>query len=205
MQQLDVFESFVPLGSAEYCQKLKEIHRFDCFLARPRKGRLGDFTIKSGMVPKITVNVNLNRYNFLITYLHEVAHCVVYWKYKNKRAGSILPHGVEWKHAFRMLLQPVMNLEIFPEDILPHLLHYAKNPKASTSGDQRLYAALKRHDDQTDLSNKIALEHLPEGVTFVFQKRKFTKGAVRRTRVLCVDNSNLRAYTIPLHALVEKD
>lgn len=205
MQQLYAFESFVPPGAAEYCNSLKATHQFDCYLARPRKGRLGDFTIKPGMVPKITVNVDLNPYNFLITYLHEVAHCIVYRKYKNKRAGSVLPHGVEWKTEFSLLLQPVMHLAFFSADILPHLLHYARNPKASTSADQHLYAALKRHDDQAVIDNKIALEHLPEGVTFVFQKRKFTKGAVRRTRVLCVDNSNLRAYTIPLHALVEKD
>jgi SprT protein len=205
MQQIDTFESLVPLGAAAYCKRLQEMYAFDCYLARSRKGRLGDFTIKQGMTPKITVNVDLNRYNFLITYLHEVAHCIVYSKYKKKRTTSILPHGLEWKNEFRLLLLPVMNVEFFPDDILPHLLNYAQKPKASTSGDEHLYASLKRYDDRASMDDKIALEHLPEGVTFVFQKRKFTKGAVRRTRVLCVDNSNLRTYTIPLHALVEKD
>jgi hypothetical protein len=54
---------------------------------------------------RITVNVNLNPYNFLVTYLHEVAHLEVYRQYKRRQP----PHGKAWKTHFRLLLIPVMS------------------------------------------------------------------------------------------------
>jgi hypothetical protein len=124
--------SYLPDGAVDYCQKLYQTHRFDFFLSRPRRTRLGDFTVKPGIIPRITVNINLNPYSFLITYLHEVAHCVVHYKYKGRGRRKVAPHGPEWKYEFRELLLPVMNESIFPGDILAHLLRYAQNPAAST-------------------------------------------------------------------------
>lgn len=195
--------SYVPDGAAEYCQELYRTHRFDFFLSRPRRTRLGDFTVKPGMVPRITVNVNLNPYSFLITYLHEVAHCVVHEKYKGRGRRRVAPHGAEWKHEFGELLVPVMYESIFPKDILVHLLRYAQNPAASTGGDQKLFNALRKYDEQELNTGKVCLFQLDEGTNFVFQNRTFTRGTLRRTRVLCTDKASQRLYTIPAHALVE--
>ncbi|REA56566.1 hypothetical protein DSL64_26495 [Dyadobacter luteus] len=203
MKHSVTFESYVPKASVAWCQHLFENSDFDFFLARPRRTRLGDFTIKRGFRPRITVNVNLNAYNFLITYLHEVAHYIVYKKYKSTSRNRIAPHGVEWKREFRALLLPVMNEGIFPSDVLVPLLKYAVSPKASTGADQDLYNALKKHDDPSITLNKTALIHLADGADFVFQNRLFIKGEVRRTRVLCIDKVSQRRYTIPAHALVE--
>ena len=193
---------YVPQAALAYCEHLYQTNNFNFFLSRPRRTRLGDFTIKPGITPRITVNVNLNPYNFLITYLHEIAHYVVY----NTRKGlkkRVAPHGIEWKTAFNSLLQPVMNEQVFPEDILKPLMIYAMNPKASTGGDQILYNALKKYDDPSVSINKTALIHLDEGADFVFHDRLFVRGSVRRTRVLCTDKVSQRRYTIPAHALVE--
>jgi hypothetical protein len=197
------FEPHVPQLAYSYCKQLHQIYKFDFFLSRPRQSRLGDFTTKPGFAPRITVNVNLNPYNFLITYLHEVAHCVVYREYKTRGRKRISPHGQEWKHEFTKLLLPVMNEQIFPTDILKPLLLYAKSPKASTGADQILYNAIKKYDDQALSDNKIALVHLTEGANFVFHNRVFVRGSLRRTRVLCTDKVSQRRYTIPAHALVE--
>jgi hypothetical protein len=195
--------SYVPDGAAQYCQELYRTHRFDFFLSRPRRTRLGDFTVKPGITPRITVNVNLNPYSFLITYLHEVAHCVVHYKYKGRGRRRVAPHGAEWKHEFERLLQPVMNENIFPEDILTALLRYSKNPTASTGGDTFLFNAIRKYDEQALNSGRVALVQLNEGSSFVFQNRQFTRGILRRTRVLCTDKASKRLYTIPAHALVE--
>lgn len=203
MKKKVAFDPYVPQEAVAYCERLFQNNHFDFLLARPRRTRLGDFTIKPGFTPRITVNVNLNPYNFLITYLHEVAHYVVYQKYKGLFKRKVSPHGVEWKSEFRALLQPVMIDTIFPADVLTPLLIYSVNPKASTGADQRLYSALKQYDDPEISHNKTALIHLHEGSNFVFQNRLFVKGAVRRTRVLCVDKASQRKYTIPAHALVE--
>lgn len=197
------FEPHVPQLAYAYCQQLHQIYQFDFALSRPRRSRLGDFTTKPGFKPRITVNVNLNPYNFLITYIHEVAHCAVYRQHKGLFKKRVSPHGIEWKREFGRLLVPVMNEEIFPADILQPLLRYARNPKASTGADQVLYNAIKRYDEHALNGNKIALLHLTEGTNFVFQNRVFSKGLLRRTRVLCTDQVSQRRYTIPAHALVE--
>jgi hypothetical protein len=203
MEKKISFEAYVPQLAYAYCDHLHKIYKFDFLLSRPRQSRLGDFTVKPGFIPRITVNKNLNPYNFLITYLHEVAHHVVYTQTKSRGKKRAAPHGIEWKREFEILLIPVMNDQIFPDDILEPLLKYSKNPKASTSGDHTLYNAIKKYDDHTLNSNKVALIHLMEGSNFVFHNRKFVKGTLRRTRVLCIDKASQRRYTIPAHALVE--
>lgn len=203
MEKKIPFEAYVPSLAVAYCEHLHQVYKFDFALSRPRQSRLGDFTVKPGFVPRITVNSNLNPYNFLITYLHEVAHHVVHTQHRGRGRKRVAPHGIEWKREFEILLVPVMNDQIFPSEILTPLLRYAKNPKASTSGDTVLYNAVKKYDDQTLNSNKVALLHLLEGSNFVFHNRQFVKGALRRTRVLCIDKASQRRYTIPAHALVE--
>lgn len=203
MEKKISLEDYVPQLAYAYCDHLHKTHKFDFFLSRPRNTRLGDFTIKPGFVPRITVNRNLNPYNFLITYLHEVAHHIVYTQTKNRLRKRVAPHGIEWKTAFANLLAPVMNEQIFPLDILEPLVKYAQNPKASTSADHILYSAIKRYDDNAVSANKVALMHLMEGSNFVFHNRQFVRGSLRRTRVLCTDKVSQRRYTIPAHALVE--
>lgn len=194
---------YVPSAASVYCEHLYQTGKFDLVLSRPRRTRLGDFTIKTGVAPRITVNANLNPYNFLITYLHEVAHYRVYQKYQGMFRRKIAPHGPEWKSEFNMLLQPVMNEDVFPVEILIPLFIYARNPKASTGGDLVLYNAIKKFDAPSLSSNKTVLLHLSEGSDFVFHNRLFVRGSVRRTRVLCTDKVSQRRYTIPAHALVE--
>jgi len=203
MEKTITLADYVPQLAYAYCDHLHQTYKFDFFLSRPRNTRLGDYTIKPGFVPRITVNKNLNTYNFLITYLHEVAHHVVYLQTKNRLRKRVAPHGQEWKTAFSSLLAPVMNEHVFPADILAPLLKYAQNPKASTSADHILYHAIKKYDDNPVQLNKVALVHLTEGSNFVFHNRRFVRGSLRRTRVLCTDQVSQRRYTIPAHALVE--
>ncbi|WP_229248131.1 hypothetical protein [Dyadobacter sandarakinus] len=195
--------SYIPAPAIDYCEALRRQYPFDFLLSRPRRTRLGDFTVKPGVPPRITVNANLNPYNFLITYLHEIAHCVVHYQYRGRGKKRPAPHGKEWKQAFSALLQPVMNESIFPEDILHALVRYSQNPGATTGGDPALIQAIRKYDVQSLTPGKVALVQLNEGTNFVFQNRQFIRGSVRRTRVLCTDKISRRLYTIPAHALVE--
>ena len=197
------FGNFVPHHAVNYCQKLLDSNRFYFVVTRPRKTRLGDFTVRTGYIPRITVNGNLNPFNFLITYLHELAHLHVYEQHTMKGKRRPLPHGKEWKIAFQALLTPVLNEEIFPAEILTALQKYMQNPKAATMSDIALYAAIKKYDTNEPVDNKVQLLHLDEGKNFVFQNRTFIKGTVRRTRVLCTEKNSQRLFTIPAHAMVE--
>jgi len=208
--QVSALATYLPQAALRYCAGLWKQHQFELRIVRPRRSRLGDFTKKPRERPRITLNANLNPYSFLITYLHEVAHHVVYAAFPRKK---LAPHGREWKEAFRDLLHPVLNENCFPADILTPLQRYAINPKASTGSDAALVMALAKYnsakqkdceDTETNF-NKKTLLHLSEGVNFVFQQREFTRGPLRRTRVLCFEKSSNRRYTIPAHVLVIVD
>ncbi len=192
----------LPPAALAYCAELWQRHPFELRIVRPRRTRLGDFTRKPDTAPRITVNADLNPYAFLITYLHEVAHHLAYLAKPLRK--KMAPHGPEWQAAFRDLLMPVLIESCFPADILLPLRRYAVRPKASTGSDAELVLALARYNALPAEDNKKTLRHLSEGVSFVFQDREFTRGPIRRTRVLCVEKASKRRYTIPAHALVRE-
>jgi SprT protein len=201
MTQALFLSGYVPVEARQYCYELWQKWKFDFKIVRPRKTRLGDFRIIPGRNVAITINSDLNNYSFLITYLHEVAHCIVFQKY----GARVAPHGTEWKAAFRELLQPVMNSSVFPENILNPLIRYSINPKASTGSDAALFLVLKEFDEKcTVLDDRhTSLFKLNEGATFRFKNRIFLRAELRRTRILCIDKKTRRKYTLPSHALVE--
>jgi SprT protein len=194
----NILEQHVPAPSVAYCYSLWERYQFDFVAIRPRRTRLGDFTAKPLHRERITVNVNLNPYNFLITYLHEVAHLEVYRQYKRRQP----PHGKAWKTHFRALLLPVMNESNFPVSILRPLLDYAQNPTASTGTHLPLMQAIKSIDaPQTDL---VMVSELPEGQVFRLNQKVFVRGTQRRTRIVCVEKVSQKKYLVAAHAWVEK-
>lgn len=199
------FNAYVPAEAVNYCQKLLQPNRFLFVIKGPRKTRLGDFTVRSGYLPRITVNGNLNPFNFLITYLHELAHLTVYEQLSAKGKPRPLPHGKEWKVAFQELMYPVLKEEVFPADILTALIKYIQNPKASTASDSVLYTVIKKYDKNQVEQNKVVLKHLDLGANFVFNNKVFIKGVARRTRILCTEKNSQRLFTIPAHALVETE
>ena len=84
----------------------------------------------------------MNPFRFLITLLHEISHFFVYKDFGFKTK----PHGYQWKSKFKELLIPVINNEVFPDDILRPLAKYAVNPKASTDTDLDLSIALNKYN-----------------------------------------------------------
>jgi SprT protein len=193
-----ILEEHVPAASVSYCYGLWERYQFDFVASKPRRTRLGDFRAQPGYRERITVNVNLNPYNFLITYLHEVAHLEVYRKYKRRQP----PHGKAWKNHFSGLLIPVMNENNFPLSVLTPLLKYAQNPTASTGTHLPLMQALKNIDaPQTDM---VMVSQVSEGQLFRLNQKVFVRGTLRRTRVVCVEEVSQKKYLVAAHAWVEK-
>lgn len=196
-KDLKIFQKYLPATAVDYCASLWLEHKFYLRITKPRATKLGDYCYNPAKGHSITVNANLNKYAFLITYLHEVAHLVVQKSYVRRKE----PHGKEWKEAFRKLLDPVMSLQVFPDNILKALQHYYKNPKASSNGHEGLALALRQYDlkavDQTTLAD------IPENARFLLNKRLFQKGPLRRTRYLCRDLANNRQYVILSRAVVE--
>ena len=81
-------------------------------VAQDRKSKLGDYrTPFGGKGHRISVNGSLNKYAFLITFLHEIAHLLTFEEFKNR----VNPHGKEWKRNFQKLVKPYLANRGFPE------------------------------------------------------------------------------------------
>jgi SprT protein len=167
------------------------IIRFDFKLKikKERSTRLGDYTSpRNGMNHVITINHNLNKFSFLITLVHEVAHLVTY----NQHRNTVNPHGKEWKQNFQQLIQPFLNTEIFPLEVFSALRRYMQNPAASSCSDVQLLRTLKLHDEKSD---SVFLEYLPLHAVFLYNgSRIFKKGERIRKRFKCIEISSGAVY-----------
>jgi SprT protein len=181
----------VPPASLNYCVTLWEEKPFHFHLSKKRLSKSGDFTCKHGHIPRITINKDLHAFEFLITYIHEVAHHHVHQAH-GFRAEA---HGQEWKGKFQELLAPLLTQEIFPSEILKCLQKHMLNPKASTYSDSELTKLLRRQDPSTARST--LLSDLPEGSMFDLHGRWFKKGKLRRTRVLCLEVKTKKQFLVP--------
>lgn len=171
---------------------------FKLKIKKERSTKLGDYRAPfNGSNHQITINYNLNKYSFLVTLVHEIAHLTTYNKYKH----SVLPHGQEWKSEFKNLMQHFLDSEIFPVELLYALRKYLSNPAASSCTDKNLYRALKLYDEHS--SSGIYLEKIPYKTVFVYEGRLFEKGERIRTRYNCKEIKTGRIYLFNPLAEVE--
>jgi hypothetical protein len=162
-----------------------------------RKTKHGDYRQLPNGKHQITINSNLNKYRFLITLIHEVAHFEAY----NKYGHFIKPHGKEWKQTFQHLILPFLRPDIFPLELLPLLAQHFKNPKASSDTDTELALALKRCDETND---KTYVFEVPFGKSFkLYNGRIFKQGKQRRKRFECVEVKTGKLYLFNPNAQVE--
>lgn len=193
-----VFERFVPKEAVAYCAKLWDYFGFEFKIKKSRLTKLGDYRYNPQTKKHtITINNDLNPYSFLVTYLHEVAHLVTFDKHGRKAS----PHGMEWKENFKKVAAPVLNTNIFPEDIHKILINYFKNPKASSCSDPVLYNSLRKYDD---ISDAIPLSKIKLGEEFEFNNSTYKKLEKKRTRSVCLALSTGRKYLIAEIAQVKK-
>jgi len=167
-------------------------------IARSRKTKLGDYTAPHRGGPhRISVNGDLNPYAFLVTTVHEFAHLKTWQQFKNR----VRPHGEEWKHNFRLLMAPFLEMGVFPEDVSAAVMRYMSDPAASSCTDLNLHRALKAHDvDKTPVST---IESIAENAVFAFGNRVFRKGKKIRKRYRCVELPSQKVYLF--HPVAEVD
>jgi SprT protein len=169
-------------------------------ISNNRTTKLGDYrTPKPGSPARISVNHNLNKYAFLITLVHEMAHHMVLGgtgenhfiiSFRKKRRPK--PHGTEWQSHYRKLMAPFLSPGIFPPDIIALMKQYLENPKASTTADLKLSRILKKYD-MPDGSEFI--ENLPfNAVIHLRNGRSFHKKEKIRKRYRCICLSTGRVY-----------
>ena len=190
-------ESYMPVSALPKIIRLLEQDDLVVKIKTERKTRHGDYRRLSNGKHQITVNSNLNKYRFLITLIHEIAHFEAYKTY----GRTIKPHGREWKSMFQRLMLPFINPEVFPEELLPLLAKHFKSPRASSDTDIKLALALKQYDAPND---KTFIFDVPIGKQFrLYNGRVFQRGKKRRIRYECVEIKTGKLYLFNPNAEVE--
>jgi hypothetical protein len=171
---------FLPENTFDDVVYFLETYSIHLSIKKDRKGILGDYRPSyDGKPHRISVNAGLNKYHFIITLIHEIAHLITFLNHKNK----VKPHGNEWKQTFSHLLKRFTDKKIFPLPIEKSLLKYIKNPKASTCTDEQLYLTLMHYNEGG--KTKVVAD-LQIGDTFKDRQGiAYTLIEKRRTRYAC--------------------
>jgi hypothetical protein len=166
-------------------------------ITTPRKTRLGSFKgARLGARPIIQINADLGTYTFLLVFLHELAHHVVYKKYGRK----VKPHGEEWKHAYRNLVQPFFAAQVFPSELTAELQRYFIKTPATFHRDTRLINTLSSIEGGIAI---VTVNDVPINSTFTLMSgRQFVKLEKLRTRYKCFCPKTKKYYLVPKSAQV---
>ncbi len=188
---ITALKQFLPPGTFNLVAPFFQTHVIHLTLTHERKSVLGDYRHPTRQTPyhRISVNVNLNPYSFLITLLHELAHMLTFVHFKHTAA----PHGREWKTQFRHILFPFLGKGFFPKEVEKALLAYIHNPAASTCTDPNLFKALYVYDERKPGHRLV--DDLKPGQYFIIEDgRAFERLETLRTRVRCREVKTGRMY-----------
>lgn len=188
------YQNYIPQKAIPFLDFLIERHSFDLKIVNERVTKHGDFKKLPNGKFQITINNSLNKFQFLLTLIHEIAHHVTYEKF-----GRVQPHGKEWKTVFQHMMLPFLDPEIYPKDILGHLANYLKNPKASTDADAKLSLALRGNEAE---SGKLFIFSIQIGGLFEFKNTIYKRGNQRRTRIECQNIKTKKIYLFHQNAEV---
>src|ERR1700712_5330519 len=115
---LDYLRRWIPSAAAPLILDYLNHYHVHLTITRERKSVLGDYRHATrAQNHRISVNGNLNKYSFLITLIHELAHLVTFMEFGN----GVQSHGKEWKKIYRKELEDFLPLKVFPADVLAAL------------------------------------------------------------------------------------
>ncbi|MBL7741122.1 MAG: SprT-like domain-containing protein [Chitinophagaceae bacterium] len=183
-------QDYLPAGTYEPVLSYLRQFKVHLTVARERKSILGDYRHRTYHANhRISVNGSLNRYAFLITLLHELAHLLTFEQFGNK----VMAHGREWKTIYGRLLHQFLQHKVFPPDIEKEIMVSLHNPAASSCAEDGLLRVLRRYDPAD--SKFQLIEELMINATFrIDDGRVFQKGKKLRKRFQCMEIKTGRQY-----------
>lgn len=181
---------YLPPGTYEPVLGYLRQHKVHLTIARERKSILGDYRHRtSDDNHRISVNGNLNKWSFLITLLHELAHLLTFEQFGNR----VPAHGQEWKRIYGQLLAQFLQHNIFPEDIKIELVRSLHNPAATSCAEDDLLRVLRRYDARQG-HNRLVEELAANALFRTSDGRVFQKGEKLRKRFKCAEVKTGRVY-----------
>jgi len=189
---LNALNAYLPDGAFEPVVALINQYKVHLTVTKARKSVLGDYRHAfQGANHKISVNGNLNKYEFLITLLHELAHLLCYEQYRNR----VDAHGKEWKNIYGHLLSQFIQQGLFPDDIKKALSKTLLNPAATANGETKLLLVLRKYNE-IKKAGVALVANIAEGVLFESLNGKiFKRGKKRRIRIECVEIATGQVYS----------
>ncbi|MEI9808891.1 MAG: SprT-like domain-containing protein [Bacteroidota bacterium] len=183
-------QDYLPPGTYEPVLNYLRQFKVHLTVAKERKSILGDYRHRTPHDHhRISVNGNLNKYSFLITLLHELAHLLTFEQFGNK----VMAHGREWKAIYGQLLDQFLQHKIFPPDIEKEILLSLKNPAASSCAEDGLLRVLRRYDPAG--SKFLLIEEILQHAIFRTEDgRVFQKGKKLRKRFQCKEVKTGKLY-----------
>src|SRR3982074_2323937 len=107
---INKLEEFLPPGTYNAVVEYLNFHKVHLTVARERRSILGDYRHRTHHSNhRISVNGNLNKFAFLITLVHELAHLLTFEQYSNR----VQSHGREWKLIYAKLLDQFIRNQTF--------------------------------------------------------------------------------------------
>ncbi|MBC7651117.1 MAG: SprT-like domain-containing protein [Deinococcales bacterium] len=189
---MQALESYLPNNTFQPVVQYIHHYKVHLTVTKKRKSVLGDYR-HSGMPGdnhRISINGNLNKYEFLITLLHELAHLLTYEEYKKK----VEPHGKEWKTHYSRLLVDFVQRKIFPDDIEQALQKSILNPAATANGEIDLMLVLRSYNT-TQKVGFVPISQLPDAAFFSTEDGRIFKKIGKRTkRYQCLEITTGRHY-----------
>lgn len=187
----DGLNAFLPSGSLPLVMGWVNGYPLHVRITNGRRTKLGDYRPPlHDPCHRISVNHDLNPYEFLLTLTHEIAHLLVWDKYGQQRR----PHGKAWKMQYGALLSELLQGNIFPDDLKPLILVHMHKPKANSKSNAQLARGLHAHNPEQSF---MFLDDLPDNAAFYLPDgRKFIKQQKLRTWYRCQNLQNKRLYRI---------
>ena len=187
---LEYLQRYLPAESGPLVMQYLYQYKVHLTITRERKTLYGDYRHAThDRNHRISVNGNLNKFSFLITLVHELAHLVTFQQFGNRVAS----HGKEWKQLFAFLLKDFVTAGIFPEDIRQALVQSMHDLPASSCADDNLMRVLKRYDNNSP--DIVMVEQIPEGNLFALEDgRIFKRGKKLRKRYQCIEVKTRKEY-----------
>lgn len=189
-QLQQILQEYIPPASSGYIADLIVEHRIAFRVAKARKSKLGDYRSPfKGKGHRISVNHDLNKYQFLVTTIHEIAHLYTWNQYRNK----VKSHGREWQNFYAQLMRPLLRTEVFPHDLIEVLEKRLHKPAASSCSDPELSLIFEQYNED---DGQQFVKDIPKGSTFILQGRFFEKGELARKRYKCLNLENKKYYMV---------
>lgn len=188
---LEDLKKFIPLNSFDAVVHYINHYKIHFTVTQRRKTILGDYRHPfKNQTHRITVNGNLNNYEFLITFLHELAHLQTFEQFNNR----VEPHGIEWKRNYSQLIVQFIQMQVFPAIVVQALQKTIINPAATASGETELLKVLRTFN-VNQRQGFVTVENIPTGAFFKTDKNRiFKKLAQRRKRFVCEEVGTGRLY-----------